>query len=50
MLSLLQKNNVQLTATTCLDAPLKGKAARIPLLMMKHAPEMEERRFISECI
>ena len=50
MLSLLQKDNVQLTVTTCLDASLKGKAARIPLLMMKHAPEMEERRFISECI
>lgn len=50
MLSLLQIKADTLIIHTHFQTKFKGHSQRVPLLMMKHAPTMQENRFISECI
>lgn len=50
MLFLLRKEADTILITLDEYTPIKGEAKKIPLLMMKHAPTMHEKRYISECI
>lgn len=50
MLALLGKEGKTMCVTTAADALIDGKSHSLPLLMMKHPPQMGENRFISECI
>lgn len=50
MLGLLAQEGKTLCVISDADAPIEGSHQDIPLLMMKHPPQMSEHRWISECI
>ena len=50
MLTLLLREGKPLSVISAMDAPIPGTSLQIPLAMMKNAPQMKEKRFLSECI
>ena len=50
MLGLLAQEGKTLCVISDADAPIEGSHQDIPLLMMKHPPQMSEHRWISESI